>query len=108
MFVVIIISIIVFAFAGWHNPFVNMLLRIALLPVISGISYELFKLAAKTEIKILRLFSMPGLMLQKITTQEPDDSMIEVAIASLKAVVQQVPVEEQGTTLRQPVTDGGL
>lgn len=88
MFIVIIISIIVFAFAGWHNPVVNMLLRLALLPVIAGVSYEAFKLSAKSNSKLVRIISLPGLMLQKITTQEPDDSMLEVAIASLKAVLQ--------------------
>ncbi len=92
LFVVIMISIIIFAFAGWHNKIVNMLIRLALLPVIAGVSYEIFKLAAKSKSKLVRLISFPGLMLQKITTQEPDDSMIEVAIASLKAVLGQ-PVE---------------
>lgn len=89
MFIVIIISIIIFAFAGWHNPLVNMLLRLALLPVIAGVSYEAFKLSAKSNSKLVRIISLPGLMLQKITTQEPDDSMLEVAIASLKAVLQE-------------------
>lgn len=95
MFVVIIISIILFAFTGWHNPLINMLLRLALLPIIAGISYEIFKLAAKSDSKLVRLLSMPGLMLQKLTTQEPDDSMLEVAIASLNAVIQEAPVTEQ-------------
>ncbi len=87
MFIVILISIVVFTFAGWHSPIVNLLVRLALLPVIAGVSYEVFKLAAKTDNKLVRIISMPGLMLQKITTKEPDDSMIEVAIASLKAVI---------------------
>jgi len=89
LFVVIIISIIVFVFAGWHSKIVNMLIRLALLPVIAGVSYEVFKLAARSNSKLVRLISLPGLMLQKITTQEPDDSMLEVAIASLKAVLAQ-------------------
>lgn len=87
MFIVIIISIIIFAFTGWHNPIVNLLLRLALLPVIAGVSYEAFKLSARSDSKLVRIISLPGLMLQKITTQEPDDSMLEVAIASLKAVL---------------------
>ncbi|HBR02999.1 MAG TPA: DUF1385 domain-containing protein [Ruminiclostridium sp.] len=95
LFVVIIISIIVFAFAGWHNKLLNMMIRLALLPVIAGIAYEVFKLAAKTDNKLIRAISMPGLMLQKITTQEPDDSMLEVAIASLKAVVDAQNNEEK-------------
>lgn len=88
IFVVIIISIILFALTGWHNKLVNLLIRLALLPVIAGVAYEVFKLAAKTDNKFVRAISFPGLMLQKITTQEPDDSMLEVAIASLKAVVE--------------------
>lgn len=88
IFIVILISIIVFAFAGWHSPLLNLAIRLVLLPVIAGVSYEVFKLAAKTNNKFVRAISIPGLMMQRITTQEPDDSMIEVAIASLKAVVQ--------------------
>lgn len=87
MFIVIIISILIFAFTGWHNPLVNLLLRLALLPVIAGVSYEAFKLSARSDSRLVRIISLPGLMLQKITTQEPDDSMLEVAIASLKAVL---------------------
>jgi uncharacterized protein YqhQ len=105
MFIVIIISIIVFAFAGWHNPLINMLLRLALLPVIAGISYEAFKLSARSSSKFVRLISIPGLMLQKITTQEPDDSMLEVAIASLKAVLQEAPDTEENSTA---VPEGAL
>lgn len=88
LFVVMIISILVFAFAGWHNRLLNMVFRLLLLPVVMGISYEAFKVAAKTGWKPLRMLTMPGLMLQKITTKEPDDSMIEVAIAALKGVVE--------------------
>lgn len=88
MFIVIIISSVIFAFTGWHNRLLNLLLRLALLPVIAGISYEAFKLSAKSNSKFVRIISLPGLLLQKITTQEPDDSMLEVAIASLKAVLQ--------------------
>lgn len=97
LFVVIIISIIVFVFAGWHSKIVNMLIRLALLPVIAGVSYEAFKLAARSNSKLVRLISLPGLMLQKITTQEPDDSMLEVAIASLKAVLAQTEEVKNST-----------
>jgi len=97
MFIVIIISIIVFSFAGWHHPLINVLLRLALLPVIAGISYEAFKLSAKSSSKFVRLISIPGLMLQKITTQEPDDSMLEVAIASMKAILEEAPKTEEKT-----------
>ncbi len=99
LFVVMFISIIVFMFAGWHSRIVNLLLRLVLLPLIAGISYEVFKLAAKTDFKPLRALSMPGLMLQKITTQEPDDDMLEVALTALRAVVgpeeSRMPVADQ-------------
>jgi len=88
IFVVVIISILVFALTGWHNKLLNVVIRLALLPVIAGVSYELFKLAARSESRLVKLISYPGILLQKITTQEPDDSMIEVAIASLKAVLE--------------------
>ena len=87
LFVVMIISIIVFMFAGWHSRIMNLVIRLVLLPVIAGISYEVFKMAAKSPLKPLRALSFPGLMLQKITTQEPDDSMLEVALTALRAVV---------------------
>lgn len=88
IFVVVIISILVFALTGWHSKLVNVVIRLALLPVIAGVSYELFKLAARSESKLVKLISYPGILLQRITTQEPDDSMLEVAIASLKAVLE--------------------
>ncbi len=95
MFLVIMISIVIFAFTGWHNKIMNLVIRLALLPLVSGISYEVLKFAAKTDSKIIRALSIPGLMLQKVTTKEPDDSMIEVAIASLKAVVEEKEVAEE-------------
>lgn len=88
IFVVVIISILIFALTGWHSKIVNVIIRLALLPVIAGVSYELFKLAAKSNHKAVQLISVPGILLQKITTQEPDDSMLEAAIASLKAVLE--------------------
>lgn len=88
IFVVVIISILIFALTGWHSKLLNVVIRLALLPVIAGVSYELFKLAARSNNKLVKVISFPGILLQKITTQEPDDSMIEVAIASLKAVLE--------------------
>jgi len=87
LFVVIITSIILFSFIKWQSPLLNMAFRLLLLPLVAGIAYEIFKLAAKTSFKPLRAISYPGLMLQKITTQPPDESQIEVALAALKAVI---------------------
>jgi len=95
LFVVMFISIIMFMFAGWHSRIVNIAIRLVLLPFIAGISYEIFKAAAKADFRPLRVLSMPGLMLQKITTQEPDDSMLEVALAALRAVVEPTTVKEE-------------
>ena len=93
------ISIIVFSFANYgvaewlyvENVTVNNILRIALkllmLPFVAGISYEVLRLLAKSEAKILHIFKWPGLLLQRITTQEPTDDMIECAIAAMEKVI---------------------
>jgi len=64
----------------------RIVLRIALLPVIAGISYEIIKWAGSSENKIVSILSQPGLLLQKLTTKEPDEDMIEVAIQAVEAV----------------------
>lgn len=83
---VMVVSIIVFLFITVENPVLKVLLRIALLPVIAGISYECIKLAGRTDNIIVRILSAPGMGLQLLTTKEPDDEMIEVAIKSVEAV----------------------
>ena len=65
----------------------NMLYRLLLLPVVAGISYEMIKIAGRSKNRFVALLTKPGLWLQRITTREPDDSQLEVAIASLKAVL---------------------
>ncbi len=84
---VMIISIIVFSFISWDNVFIRIVLRLLLLPVVAGISYEIIRWAGRSQNKLVCLISKPGMMLQKITTREPDDSQLEVAIASMKAVL---------------------
>ena len=86
---VIIISIIVFSVVGrFESKLMNLLVRIALLPVVAGISYEIIRFAGKhTENKWVSWLNKPGMLLQKLTTREPDGKQIEVAIASLKAVL---------------------
>ena len=64
----------------------RVLVRIILLPVIAGISYEVLKLAGRSENPIINLLSKPGLAVQRLTTKEPDDGMIEVAIQAVEAV----------------------
>ena len=83
---VVLVSIVVCFFIRTRNPLLRIVLRIALLPLIAGISYELIRLAGTHDNSVLGLLSAPGLWLQRITTREPDDSMIEVGIASVEAV----------------------
>ena len=83
---VMIISIILFMFIKVESPVLRIVLRLLLIPVIAGISYEVIRLAGRTENIIVRILSAPGLLLQRLTTKEPDDKMIEVGIKSVEAV----------------------
>jgi uncharacterized protein YqhQ len=86
---VVVISIIIYSIVGRHpNLLINVLIRIALLPVIAGVSYEIIKFAGKhADNKFVSWLNQPGMWLQRLTTREPDDTQIEVAIHSLKAVI---------------------
>lgn len=86
MFLVLFISIILFFFIRVDNGLQKVILRILLIPVIAGISYEFIRLAGRSNNVIVKIISIPGLMLQRLTTKEPDDEMIEVAIAAVEAV----------------------
>jgi len=86
MFLVMIISILVFSFIGWHSIWINILARILLIPVVAGLSYELLKLAGRSNLKIFSIVNAPGKLFQCFTTKEPDDSQIEVAIAAFNEV----------------------
>lgn len=87
---VFVISVIVYTFIPRHPDFlIHFLRRIAILPIIAGISYEVLKLSAKYEKNpIIKLFIIPGLLFQRLTTKEPDDAQLEVAIASLKRTLE--------------------
>lgn len=87
LLVVMVISIIVFSFISWENPIIRLLLRLALLPVVAGLSYEIIKFAGRHDNWFTAAISAPGKWLQYITTNEPEDDQIEVAITSLKAVI---------------------
>lgn len=85
---VMIISIIVYSILPQQANFIlRILMRLALLPVIAGLSYEIIKLAGRSKNKCVCFLTKPGLWLQKLTTREPDDSQIEVAIKSMQAVI---------------------
>lgn len=86
LFFVMFVSIILFFFIRVQNPALKVMLRIALIPVIAGISYEIIRLAGRSDNIFVRVISAPGMMLQRLTTKEPDESMVEVAIKSVEAV----------------------
>lgn len=86
LFFVLLISICLLFIVRAETPVMRVVIRIALLPVIAGISYEILKLAGNSENLVVNLLSKPGLLVQKLTTKEPDDGMIEVAICAVEAV----------------------
>ena len=86
LFFVLAIGIILLLLIRVESPVMRVAMRIALLPVIAGISYEVLKLAGRSENPVVNLLCKPGLAVQKLTTKEPDDSMIEVAIQAVEAV----------------------
>ena len=86
MLFVMIVGIVLLFFVRVESPLMRVIVRIALLPVIAGISYELIKWAGSSENPVVCILSKPGLWLQGLTTKEPDDEMIEVGIAAVEAV----------------------
>lgn len=101
---VVLISVIVFFFIRVDNRVLRIALRLVLVPVIAGISYEFIRLAGRSENVIVRILSAPGLWLQKLTTREPDEDMIEVAMKSVEAVFDWKTYlkEEFGVELDEP------
>ncbi len=83
---VMVISILFFALIDAKSRLLRVLLRILLIPVIAGVSYEFIRLAGRSNNPFIRSLSAPGLLMQKLTTAEPDDEMIKVGIASVEAV----------------------
>lgn len=86
MLYVMVISCILFFFINVGNPLLRLVLRLLLIPVIAGISYELIRLAGRFDNVFTRLLSVPGMALQKLTTKEPTEEMVEVAIKAVEAV----------------------
>lgn len=86
MFFVLFVSIVLFFFIQVDNPIQRVLLRIALMPIVAGISFEIIRLAGRSDNIFVRILSAPGMLIQRMTTREPDDSMIEVGIAAVEAV----------------------
>ena len=83
---VVILSVVLFLFIRVDSHVLRLVLRLALVPVIAGVSYELLRVAGRSDNPVINLISKPGLWMQGLTTKEPDDEMIEVGIASVEAV----------------------
>ena len=92
LLLVMTVSIVLFSFFGWPDPLQRIALRLALLPLVAGISYELIQLAGKY--RFFRYLTAPGLWLQRLTTREPDEAQLEVAIRSIEAVLAGVNQRE--------------
>lgn len=97
---VMVISLILFSLLGWPNLIMRVVSRIILIPVVAAISFEILQWAGRSNNRFVELVSVPGLLLQKLTTREPDASQLEVAIVSIKAVL--VPSE---TPVFEGITD---
>ena len=91
---VLIVSLLLFSFLGWPNLAVRIISRILLIPVIAAISFELLRWAGRSNGKVVRILSWPGLQLQRLTTAEPNRDQLEVALLSLKAVLVDPGVPE--------------
>ena len=87
LLVVMVVSILVFSVVQWSHPLIRLALRLALLPVVVAISYELNRAVGRHDNALTRFLRAPGLWMQRLTTVEPDDAMLEVAIAALREVI---------------------
>lgn len=95
LFVVMIISILFTSLFTWKDPLVRVLIRLALLPLIVAVSYEVNRFAGRHDNRFTMLLRAPGLLMQRLTTNEPDDSMIEVGIESLRLVIPENEDEDR-------------
>ena len=91
--IVLLLSILVSSMVSWDNLWMRVGLKVLCLPIIMSLSYECFKFAGRHDNLFTRILSAPGLWTQRLTTREPDDSMIEVAITSMKKVIPENPDE---------------
>ena len=87
MVIMLGLGIIVGFFIPFTNPFLRTIVKILCIPLVMGLGYELIRLCGRTDNRLTRIIAAPGLWVQRITTKEPDDSMIEVAIAAMEKVI---------------------
>ena len=95
MFIILIVSIIVFSFVPWKGTLSRAFMKVLFLPVVVGISYEILRYTGRHTNACTKLLAAPGLWFQRLTTNEPDDDMIEVAIASVNALLPETIIEKE-------------
>ncbi|MFO7951317.1 MAG: DUF1385 domain-containing protein [Bacillota bacterium] len=95
---VMVVSIILFSFFGWPDLLLRIGLRLILLPVVAGLSYEAIRYSAKSKSPLVCIITAPGLWLQRLTTREPDKNQLEVALCALKAVLEPFGQQEEAAT----------
>ncbi len=91
LFIVMVVSIVIFMFITADQMWLRFLLRLLLIPVVAGISYEFIRLAGRTDNALMNVLSKPGMWIQRLTTKEPQEEMIQVAIISVEAVLYGMP-----------------
>ena len=99
LFFVMIVSVIFCFFITAQSQVMRIVIRLALLPLIAGVSYEIIKLAGNSDNPVVNLLSKPGMWVQNMTTKEPDDSMIEVAICAVEKVFDWLEWQEKNNEL---------
>ena len=104
LLIVMVVAIVFHVFFGWPDLWLRILSRLAVLPVVAGVSYEIIRFAGRSENRIVRIMITPGLWLQYLTTRPPADEMVEVAIESLKAVLPPEDIPAGSGNYRNEVT----
>lgn len=105
LLIVMVISIVIFSFLGWQNIFIRVLGRLLLLPLVAGLAYEVTRFAGKSDAPFIRAIMYPGMMLQKLTTREPSDEQLEVAIRAFMEAAGDI-IENEGGSRGAEVTEG--
>ena len=104
LLIVMVVAIVFHVFFGWPDLWLRILSRLAVLPVVAGVSYEIIRFAGRSENRIVRILITPGLWLQYLTTRPPADEMVEVAIESLKAVLPPEDIPAGSGSYRKDVS----
>ena len=92
---VFLISLLLFSFLGWPNIAVRLLSRILLIPVVAGLSYELLRWAGRSDSAVVKVLSVPGLLMQRLTTKVPDESMLEAAVVAVNVCLSEEPPQSR-------------